>query len=518
MTPPTIEYGLIAPLVVLILAVVAAVIVEAFVPRHTRHRVQLGIAVISQLLALAFVTVGWNDRPGQAVMGALSIDGPTRMIWALLLVFGLLAVLLYGEKRIGGGSTAFAPQANAVPGSLAEREAIAARQENTEVFPLFSMALLGMLVLPAANDLLTMFVGLEILSLPLYVMCGLARRRRLLSQEAALKYFMLGALSSAFFLFGTALLYGYSGSFTLADVDASITRSTQALPLLLAGAGLVSVAMLFKVGAVPFHSWVPDVYTGAPTPVTAFMAICTKIAAFGAFLRVLFVALGGIRWDWQLLLAAVAVVTMVLGSLAGLVQDDVKRMLAYSSIANAGFILVAVVGAMATGTGLDAGRSGSVSGTLIYLTTYGLANTGAFAILTTVRQAGGEATSIDAWLGLARRRPALGAVMTLFLLSLAGIPLTGGFIGKLVAFTAAWQGGYGWLVLFAMAFALVTAAYYLRVVYVMYFAEPNTETDIVHPGWPTGIVITVCALGTLVLGLVPGFALDLFANAANFLR
>lgn len=518
MTPPTIEYGLIAPLVVLILGVVVAVLVEAFVPRPSRHSAQLAVSVASQLIALVFVTAGWHDRPGRVVMGALSVDGPTRLMWALLLVFGLLAVLLHGERRIGGGASAFAPQANAVPGSLAEREAIAARQENTEIFPLFGMALFGMLILPAANDLLTMFIGLEILSLPLYVMCGLARRRRLLSQEAALKYFMLGALSSAFFLFGAALLYGYSGSFTLADVDTSITRSTQALSLLLAGAGLVSVGMLFKVGAVPFHSWIPDVYTGAPTPVTAFMAICTKVAAFGALMRVLFVALGGIRWDWQLLLAVVAVLTMVVGSLAGLVQDDVKRMLAYSSVANAGFILVAVVGAMAPATGLQAGHIGSVSGTLFYLTTYGLANTGAFAILMTVRRAGGEATSLDAWRGLARRRPLLGAVMTLFLLSLAGIPLTGGFIGKLVAFTAAWQGGYGWLVLFAMAFALVTAAYYLRVVYVMYFSEPNVDTDIVHPGWPTGIVITASAIGTLVLGLVPGFALGLFANAAEFLR
>lgn len=518
MTPPTIEYGLIAPIATLVIGVLIGILVEAFVPRRSRHSIQVTIALAAQIIALAFVTVGWDDRPGQAVMGAISVDGPTRLIWALLLIFGILAALMYGEMRIGGGSTAFAPQANTIPGSLAEREAIAARQENTEVFPLFLMAMSGMMIMPAANDLLTMFVGLEILSLPLYVMCGLARRRRLLSQEAAMKYFLLGALSSAFFLFGVALLYGFAGSFTLGDIDTAITRSTQSFALVLAGAALAIVGMLFKVGAVPFHSWVPDVYFGSPTPVTAFMAICTKIAAFGALMRLLFVALGGIRWDWQLLLSVIAVLTMILGSLVGLVQRDVKRLLAYSSIANAGFILVSVVGAMTPGTGVAPGHLGSFSGTMVYLVGYGLANMGAFAVLTTVRRAGGEATGFVAWHGLARRRPLLGALMTLFLLSLAGIPMTGGFIGKLVSFTAAWQGGYGWLVVVAMAFSLVAAGYYFRVIYLMFFYEPNPETDIVHPGLPTGIVITVAAVGTLVLGLVPAFALGLFANAAQFLR
>ncbi|MFC2641082.1 MAG: NADH-quinone oxidoreductase subunit NuoN [Propionibacterium acidifaciens] len=517
MTSPTIEYGLIAPLLVMLCGVLCAVLVEAFVPRTRRFDAQFGLALLAQLVALALVCAGWSDVPGAAVEGSLSVDGPTRVVWAMMLVFGLGATLLYGERRVCGGTSSFAAQAHTVPGSRAEHEAIAARQENTEVFALLELSLFGMLVFPAANDLLTMFVALEILSLPLYVMCGLARRRRLLSQEAALKYFLLGAMSSALFLFGAALLYGFCGSFTFADIDAGVTLGIESQTLLMAGLALTTAGVLFKIGAVPFHSWVPDVYTGAPTPVTAFMAVCTKLAAFGGLLRLLFVALGGARWDWQLVIAVIAVLTMVFGGFVGLAQTDVKRLLAYSSIAHAGFILVAVVGAMA-GPALAQGRSGSVSGVMFYLAGYGLATMGAFAVLTMVRRSGGEATGFDAWAGLGRREPVLGAIMTLFLLSMAGIPLTGGFVGKLVAFSAGWEGGYAWLVVVAVVMSLVTAAFYFRLVKVMYFDEPDGSVDVVKAGTPTWTVIAVGAVGTLVLGLAPGFVLDLFTSAAGFLR
>ena len=206
--------------------------------------------------------------------------------------------MMFAERKIEVGVSAFAASASAVPGTLAEREAIAARSEHTEVFPLALFALCGMMIFPASNDLITMFVALEILSLPLYLLCGLARKRRLLSQEAALKYFLLGALSSAFYIYGAALLYGYSGSFTLSAIDDALRNSVQPTGLLLAGMGLLGVGLLFKFGAVPFHSWTPDVYSGAPTPVTGFMAACTKIAAIGALMRVFYVGLGGDRWDW----------------------------------------------------------------------------------------------------------------------------------------------------------------------------------------------------------------------------
>ena len=267
-----------------------------------------------------------------------------------------------------------------------------------------------MMLFPAANDLITMFVALEVLSLPLYLLCGLARRRRLLSQEAALKYFLLGALSSAFFLYGAALLYGFSGSFLLSGIDDSIRNGvtgtgTQGAGLLLAGMGLMAVGLLFKFGAVPFHSWTPDVYTGAPTPVTAFMAACTKIAAIGALMRVFYVGLGADRWDWQPLMAIVAVATMALGSVLAITQTDVKRMLAYSSIAHAGFILTAFVGASQAVTGARPGSLTSISSVMFYLVAYGAATIGAFALVTMVRDSTGEATRCQ----LDRPRQALAA-------------------------------------------------------------------------------------------------------------
>ena len=231
-----------------------------------------------------------------------------------------------------------------MPGSQQERLLTAQRVTQTEVFPLLMFAIGGMLLFPASNDLLTMFVALEVLSLPLYLLSGLARRRRLLSQEAALKYFLLGAFSSAFFLYGVALLYGYAGTVRLSGIAEAVSTEAGSESLLLAGTGLLAVGLLFKVGAVPFHSWTPDVYQGAPTPVTGFMAACTKVAAFGALLRVFYVGLGGLAWDWKPLMWGVAILTMVVGSVVAITQTDVKRMLAYSSIAHAGFILTGLVG------------------------------------------------------------------------------------------------------------------------------------------------------------------------------
>jgi NADH-quinone oxidoreductase subunit N len=271
---------------------------------------------------------------------------------------------------------------------------------------------------------------------------------------------------------------------------------------------------LFKLGAVPFHSWIPDVYTGAPTPVTAFMSVCTKIAAVGGLARLLYVAVGGLRWDWQLVLAVVAVLTMLVGALIGLAQTDVKRLLAYSSIAHAGFILVAVTGAVTA----TSGQVGSVAGALFYLAAYGFATLGAFAVVTLVRRAGGEATGLEAWGGIGRRNPLLGALMTVFLLSLAGIPLTGGFIGKVVAFVPAWTSGYQWLVVVAVLASLITAAFYFRVIGVMFFAPDGENVDVVTPGTSTWIVLAVGAVGTLALGLAPSWVLSLATQAANFLR
>src|SRR5207342_1771219 len=269
-------------------------------------------------------------------MGALAVDGPALFCWMLVLVLALLSVLLFAERHLEGGVTSFAGQAAALPGTEAEREASTKGLEHTEVFPL--------LMFPAANDLLTMFVALEVLSLPLYLLCGLARRRRLLSQEAAMKYFLLGAFSSGFFVYGIALTYGYAGSMGFAQIAEASASGATGRGFLLGGIALMGVGLLFKVSAAPFHAWTPDVYQGAPTAVTAFMAASTKVAAFGAMLRLFYVAFGGDRTDWLPMIWIVAILTMVVGSVLALTQTDIKRLLAYSSIAHAGFILTGFLG------------------------------------------------------------------------------------------------------------------------------------------------------------------------------
>ena len=392
-TAPQINYGLLMPFLIVFAGACLGVLVEAALARPLRLPVQLVLTFLT--LAAALVSTVWSWATGErGLTGVLSVavDGPTHFMWALLLVFSALSFLLFADRTAENGRSAFAPQAAAVPGTPAEQEAIRAGVEHTEVFPLALFALSGMMVFAASSDLITMFVALEILSLPLYLLCGLARRRRLLSQEAALKYFLLGALSSAFFLYGVALLYGYAASFDLSVIDAAIRTGERSQGLLLAGMGLLGVGLLFKFGAVPFHSWTPDVYAGAPTPVTAFMAACTKIAALGALMRVFYVALGAERWDWQPLMAIVAVATMAVGSVLAITQTDVKRMLAYSSIAHAGFLMTAFVGAAQEGTGNPAGSLTSVSSVMFYLVAYGAATLGAFAVVTLVRDPSGEAT------------------------------------------------------------------------------------------------------------------------------
>ena len=517
-TAPTIEWLLLSPLLVLLGGAALGVLVEAITPRRHRYVVQVFVAMLSVIAALALTITNWiTAEPTVAAMGSITIDGPAYLYWSLLLFFGMGGIALFAERLVGDGQSAFAASAATVPGSPLEREAERLRREHTEIFPLLLFALFGMLMFAAANDLLTLFVALEVLSLPLYLLCGMARRRRLLSQEAALKYFLLGALSSGFLLYGIAMLYGYSGGFHLYEIADAVAAGTGSNTLLLAGVVLVGVGIFFKLGAVPFHSWTPDVYTGAPSPVTGFMAIATKTAAVAALLRIFFVALGGVRWDWQPMMAVVAVATMLVGSVIGLVQTDIKRLLAYSSIAHAGFLLVGVVGVVAAGEGV---ALSSVSSIAFYLLTYGLATLGAFAIVTMVRRSGGEANNISAWRGLGRTNPLAAGLMTLFLLSFAGIPLTGGFVGKLVVFASAWDGGYGWLVLAAVVFSLIAAYFYLKLVVAMWFTEPveGESAEVAAPSLWTWSVLVVAAVGTVFLGVVPGGVLDLVATTGQFIR
>ena len=520
---PTIEYLELSPLLIVFGVAVLGVLVEAFAPRRLRYPVQVGLALLGLSAALAATIYVGLDLPeaGGAVAakgivaaeGALVVDGPSVFMWGLLLLFAIISVMLFAERRLEGGVTAFAGQAAALPGTEAERQASTQGVEHTEVFPLMMFAVGGMLMFPASNDLLTMFIALEVLSLPLYLLCGLARRRRLISQEAALKYFLLGAFSSAFFLYGIALVYGYAGSFTLAGIDLAVSNRVGSENLLLAGIGLLAVGLLFKIGAAPFHAWTPDVYQGAPTAVTAFMAAATKLAAFGALLRVFYVGLGGAQWDWQPMIWIVAALTMLVGSIVALTQTDIKRMLAYSSIAHAGFLLVGFAGAY-VGTGVS-----SLSGMLFYLAAYGFSTIGAFAVVMMVRDAGGEATHLTRWAGLGKSSPLVAGIFAFFMLAFAGIPLTSGFMGKWAVFSPAWAGGAWPLVVLAVVMSAVTAFFYVRVIVLMFFSDAVGDAPTVAvPSVLTSTVVAVAVMVTLVLGILPGPALDLAQQAGAFVR
>jgi NADH-quinone oxidoreductase subunit N len=354
-----------------------------------------------------------------------------------------------------------------------------------------------------------MFIALEVLSLPLYLMCGLARHRRLLSQEAALKYFLLGAFSSAFFLYGMALLYGYAGTLSLTGIAESIGSGSQNTTLALLGTALVTVALLFKVGAVPFGAWVPDVYQGAPTPIVAFMAAATKAAAFGALLRLLYVAVPALKDQWRPMLWAIAILTMVVGTVAAITQRDVKRMLGYSAVAHTGFILAGVAAAN------DAG----LTGTLFYLIAYGFSTLGAFAFVGMVRgRDGTEETDMTRWAGLGRRHPVAGAAFALLMLSFAGIPLTSGFVSKFAVFKAAAEGGALPLVVVGVIASGIAAYFYVRVIVAMFFSDSPDDAPALAPAGPVSIaVVGLTLLITFILGTMPQPLLDLADHAARFL-
>jgi len=505
---PDIEYSTVMPMLVVFGAGVVGILIEAFAPRRVRYPVQVGLTLAAILVALGFVIAAAGTEI-LAAEGSIAIDGPTLFIQGAILVFSFIAILMYAERRLDAGLDAFAPAASTLPGSPAERTLTQRGVLQTEVYPLTLLSIGGMLLFPAANDLLTLFIALEVLSLPLYLLCGMARRRRLLSQEAALKYFLLGAFSSAFLLYGIALVYGFSGSLELAAIDEAVSSKVGMDGMLLTGVGLVAIGLLFKVGAAPFHSWTPDVYQGAPTPVTGFMAAATKIAAFGALIRVFYVAFGGLSVDWEPMMWIVAILTMMVGSIVALTQTDVKRMLAYSSIAHAGFILVGFIAADQQG----------LSSVLFYSAVYGLSTIGAFAVVTLVRDAGGEATNLARWNGLGKRSPLVAGIFALFLLAFAGIPLTSGFVGKLVVFAAAIDAGDAPLVVIGLLASAVAAFFYVRVIVRMFFMDPAPEGPTVAvPSVLTTVSIALGVAGTVVLGILPGPLLDLAEQAGTFIR
>lgn len=514
---PEIAWASLTPILVVAVAAVLGVLVEAFAPRGLRRPIQLPLALVA--LAGSFVTLVWrwtavdSDGPKAIAGGQIIEDHFTLAVQGIILLCAIVATLIVADRtQTREGS--FAASSATRPGSADEREMTRAKIEQTELFPLVMFAVTGMLVFPAAGDLLTLFIALEVLSLPLYVLSGMARRKRLISQEAALKYFLLGAFSSAFFLMGIALLYGFSGSVRFSEImDA--TAATVAMDwMLIGGVVFVLIGLLFKVGAVPFHTWTPDVYQGAPTPVTGFMAACTKVAAFGAMIRFLYVIASSIAGDLEIMLWVIIVITMLVGTVMGLIQTDIKRMLAYSSIAHAGFILIGVI----------AFTSSGISATLVYLAAYGLATVGAFGIISLVREKDGsgtitgEATSLQSWAGLGKSNPFLAGAMLVFLLSFAGIPLTAGFVGKFTAFAAGLEGGAWPLVVLAILASAATAFFYFRLVVLMFFEDgEGSKTTVVSSEGMSLVAIVVCLIGTIALGVFPNPLLELFGNAAVLL-
>jgi NADH-quinone oxidoreductase subunit N len=506
---PDLSLAALAPLLFVFGAACIGVLVEAFGPREHRHPIQVAVALVGTLGAFVCILFLAGTREITAG-GALAVDGAALFLQGTITGLGALSLLLFAERSLDPARSAFVTSAAVPVGSPRDRELASSQEVQTEVYPLATFAIGGMMLFTAANDLLIMFVALEVLSLPLYLISGMSRRRRLLSQEAAVKYFLLGAFASAFFLYGLALVYGAVGSVRLRDIrETALAGGTDVLLVL--GLALLVVGLLFKASVAPFHTWTPDVYQGAPTPVTAFMAACTKVAAFGAILRLLYVAFGTNEWTWRPLIYGIAIVSMIVGAVLGLTQTDLKRMLAYSSIAHAGFLLTGVIG-------LDAAGGGSgLAATMFYLLAYGLTTVGVFAVLTLVRDGDGEAGHLSQWAGLASRSPLVAGVMALFLLALAGIPLTAGFTGKFAVFRAAIESGAWPLVVVAVLASAVAAFFYLRVIVLMYFSQPAADGPTVGvPGVPTTVVLAVTATATLVLGIVPGAVLDLAERAAIF--
>ncbi len=500
---PSVEFAALAPMLIVLGAAVVGILLEALLPRHRRYRAQLTLSCTA--IAAAFVAVLLlAGHRAYAVMGSVAIDGPALLLQGAILLAGAFAIAPVSAHRLG----AFTSEGSTVPGSVEEKEAADEGVLQTEVFPLFMFALGGMLLFPTASDLLTIFIALEVLSLPLYLLCGLARHRRLLSQEAALKYFLLGAFSSAIFLYGIVLLYGFAGTLTLSGVATAIDKHGQS-SMALTGVALLAAGLLFKIGAVPFHSWVPDVYQGAPTPITGFMASATKLAAVGAMLRIFYVALPGLVANWRPVLWAIAALTMVVAAVLTVVQSDIKRLLGYSSVTNVGFLLLGV-------SGSDSGLSSS----LFYLITYSLSTLGAFATVTMIRRADGEEeTDTSQWAGLGRRSPAVASAMALFLLALAGIPLTSGFVSKFAIFQTAAGEGAGALVVIGAVCSAIAAYAYARVIVSMFFSDSGSHPRAaVRPSRSTAAIVTITAAATVLLGVMPQPLFDLTIDAGDFLR
>jgi len=457
---------------------------------------------------LTLLTGAMKRRVNRAVLAGMTLATIGAASYLTFILAGKKIVGLQGMVAVDGVST-FTTMIllfTATIVTLMSYHYLSARHiHRFEYYPLVLLATAGMVLLASANDLILVFIALEVLSLALYVLVGLARRDSG-AQEASLKYFLLGAFSSAILLYGVALAFGATGTTNISRIAGLSGAPSTDSRLMFAAAALLAVGFAFKIAVVPFHSWTPDVYQGAPTSVTGFMAAGTKAAGFAVLLRVFLVALGPLQWDWRPALWLIAIVTMVIGSLFAIVQSDVKRLLAYSSIAHAGFVLVGVVAATANG----------IAGSLFYLLVYAAMTLGAFAVVTLSAPKGKERLEMGSWVGLGQRHPVFAGAMTLFFLSLAGIPPTAGFMAKFFVFQAAVQAGETGLVIAGVLASVIAAFFYLRLIVLMWLQEPSGETGVLGLT-PTGsLVVGITAAATIVFGVYPESIMHIARTAAFF--
>lgn len=488
---PSIDWLAITPLIILLGGMLVLLVLGALTrpwPRawYAWSHVEVAVA------ALVVEMVLWNrighEGPVTIINDALTIDRFTIFVWiGVTVALGLVSLATADYLR---------------------REDL----DGPETYSLYVCAVIGAMVMAAANDLVVLFLGLEILSIALYVLAA-SHRRRVQSQESGLKYFVLGGFASAFFLYGVALLYGATGTTNIGGMGAYLGDRVFLDgddAILLAGVALLLVGLAFKVAAVPFHFWTPDVYQGAPTPTTSFMASVGKFAAFAAMLRVLVTALPTRAEDWRPVVWVMAVLSVVVGSVLAVVQTDVKRMLAYSSISHAGFILIGVEAA---------GHQGDVDGlpsSLLYLMIYAVLVIGTFTVTALVTRTGDASSSLDSFRGLAKERPLLALAMTVFLLAQAGMPVTSGFVAKFGVIQAAAENESYAVAIVAMVASVIAAVLYLRIIISMWLADAESGDEArekVSVPWTAGVVVAAAVIFTLVAGVFPGWLIDAARDA-----
>jgi NADH-quinone oxidoreductase subunit N len=481
---PAINFAAIMPETILSVVAMALLLVNVFVP--TEQKAYLGyLSLIGIVVTFVPIVTGWNApvELQSGFNGSVLQDNFALFFKGIFLVSAALSILISDQYM--------------------QREGC----NHGELYPLILLATAGMMLMASGTDLMVIFLGLEVLSVSLYVLAGF-NRDNMKSNEAGLKYFLLGAFSTGFLLYGMAFTFGATGTTKIARIAEYVAANPiiTGNQMFLVGMLLMAVGFSFKIAAAPFHMWTPDVYEGAPTPMTAFMSVGPKAAGFAAFVRVFVIALPAYKPEWSTLLWVLAVLTMTIGNITALYQQNIKRMLAYSSIAHAGYVLV----------GFVAGNAVGMAGIMFYMLSYAFMNIGAFAIIVMVGKKGEANNNVADYAGFGFKHPVLGMAMSIFLFSLAGVPPAAGFIGKFYLFSGAIQAGYVWLAIIGVLNSAVSVYYYLRIMVFMYMKDPVEEFDWLKVTPALALCVLVAVAGVLIPGIVPGYILEFAQKAVLF--